>query len=102
MAEIHDKDDDATPNQTWPGIIALAFLVFVVAVLWLGLDHGTKFTTVWAGLGTVVGVLTGAIPSYFFKQQAEREHKRALVYAAALAPLDAERANQTLISRNLL
>jgi hypothetical protein len=30
------------------------------------------FATIWAGVGTVVGVATGAIPSYFFARSATR------------------------------
>lgn len=56
-----------------------AFLVVVGAILVAtvfhdGVDAGLK---VGAGIGTYVGVLTGAIPSYFFHQTAQAQEQVA-------------------------
>jgi hypothetical protein len=89
--------------------LAGGFLVFVLLVLFLGMHYGTAFSIVWAALGPVVGILTGAIPSYFFKQQADaatalatRQGERATVYAEHLTPDAATRAQRQLAVRNLL
>lgn len=66
-------------------VIAFGFIAFASFGLWLAVTSG-NFSTVWAGLGTVVGVLTGAIPAYFFKQQADRQSKKATTFAGALPP----------------
>ena len=108
-----------TPSSSRPApiswqatILAVALLAFIVAVLWIGLDHGTTFTTVWAALGSVLGVVTGAIPSYFFKRQADtasaqgsKEAQRTAVYEAyvtKMAPEDIASVRATLSARNLL
>lgn len=65
-------------NVSWKStILGIAFLAFVFGVLWLGLDHSGNFSTIWAALGPVVGVVTGVIPSYFFKQQADTANANA-------------------------
>ncbi len=48
-------------------LIALAGGIFIVVFEKEGIDSGLK---VWAVLGTLVGVITGAVPTYFFGQQA--------------------------------
>jgi hypothetical protein len=64
-------------------IIALALIglvgaIFIIVFEKEGTDAALK---VWAAIGTVVGVLTGAIPTYFFGQKAaavvKEESKRA-------------------------
>jgi SpoVK/Ycf46/Vps4 family AAA+-type ATPase len=65
-------------------LVALAFMalvggIFVIVFEKDGIDEALK---AWAALGTLVGVLIGAIPTYFFGQQAtavaKEENKRAL------------------------
>jgi len=59
------------------GLIALVGGIFIVVFEKSGTDDALK---VWGGLGTLVGVLVGAIPTYFFGQQttaaAQRETQR--------------------------
>lgn len=61
-------------GSNWPAaVVAVAFLAFVGAIFLAvyyrdGVDAALK---VWAAIGTVVGILTGAIPSYFFHKTAQ-------------------------------
>jgi hypothetical protein len=65
--------------QSWlSAIVALGFIALVGVALWLAATH--DFTTIWTGVGPLVGVLTGAIPAYFFRvqtQQAQSERDKA-------------------------
>ena len=72
-------------------VVAIAIVALVAFMFKEAVDH--DFTTIWAAVGTVVGVVTGAIPSFFFKQQAQQAqqeataaHEDAKVYAAAADP----------------
>ena len=65
-------------------VIAVGFIAFAGLALWVAAAH--DFATIWSGVGTVIGVLTGAIPSYFFKQQADTQAKKAEAFAGALDP----------------
>ena len=58
--------------------MALIGGIFIVVFLKNGTDAALK---VWAALGTLIGVLTGAIPTYFF-QQAHVEAAQSNVQAA--------------------
>jgi ABC-type sugar transport system substrate-binding protein len=95
---------------TWQStILAAALLVFILLVLFLGMHYGSSFSTVWAALGSVVGVLTGAIPSYFFKQQADsanaqatKQAQQTTVYAEQLSPQAVQAVHEQLAERNLL
>jgi len=60
-------------------MIALVGLMFYEAV-----NH--DFATVWAGAGTIVGVLVGAIPAYFFHQQAQTAQRQAQLALGAMDP----------------
>jgi hypothetical protein len=75
-------------NQpSWPSaIVAVAVIALVGLMFWKAVD--TDFAKVWAGVGTVVGVVTGAIPSYFFHAQAQKASARAEAISAE-APAEA-------------
>jgi hypothetical protein len=58
------------PGSPWPTTgVALAFIALVGVMFWRATDS-SNFTLIWAGVGTIVGVLTGAIPSFFFARTA--------------------------------
>ncbi len=66
--------------------MAVAFLGFIAAIFLAvyyrdGIDAALK---AWSAVGTVAGVVTGAIPSYFFHQTAQtaRRDANALIAAA--------------------
>ena len=71
---------DEAPGPNWPSaVVALGFLAFVASVFLTvyhrdGLDGAIK---VWGVIGTVIGVLIGAIPSYFFHQAARSAQKNS-------------------------
>jgi hypothetical protein len=82
-------------TPSWPAAaVAIAFLAFVAAIFLTvyfkgGLDDSLK---AWAAVGTVVGVVTGAIPSYFFHQNAQVAQRDANALRAAADPQTIERA----------
>jgi Na+/glutamate symporter len=47
--------------------IAAVTAIFIVVVAKDGIDAGLK---AWAAIGTVVGVITGVVPTYFFSKSA--------------------------------
>jgi hypothetical protein len=60
-----------TRGPGWPeAVVAVFFVAFAGLAVFLGVEHD-KFLEVWAGVGTVVGVLTGAIPGYFFAKSSQ-------------------------------
>ena len=82
-------------QQSWQStVIALGFIAFAGFALWVAADH--NFSAIWAGVGTIVGVLTGAIPSYFFKQQSDK----ATAKATALAGITDPAAYHTLMNQH--
>jgi ABC-type branched-subunit amino acid transport system permease subunit len=86
-------------QQSWQStVIALGFIVFAGFALWVAADH--DFSAIWAGAGTIVGVLTGAVPSYFFKQQSDKfqqQSDKATAKANALAGITNPTEYQTLM-----
>jgi hypothetical protein len=65
------------PGSPWPTtVVALAFIALVGVMFWRATD-GSNFTLIWAGVGTIVGVLTGAIPSFFFVRTASAATSQA-------------------------
>jgi hypothetical protein len=71
-------------------IIALAFMGLVALMFVLAVTH--DFATVWAGVGTVVGVVTGAIPSFFFGAKANQKDKDLNALLAEAPPGLAQQA----------
>lgn len=47
-------------------LIGLAGAIFLVVYVKSGIDDALK---AWAAIGTIGGVITGAVPAYFFGQQ---------------------------------
>ncbi len=74
-------------QQSWQSVaVAVAFIALVGVALGLAVTH--DFNAIWTGVGPLVGVLTGAIPSYFFHQQSQRadaERNKATAKAQAIA-----------------
>lgn len=67
---------EGRPQPSWPSaVVALGFLALIGFMFYLAVEN--DFETVWAGAGTIVGVAVGAIPSYFFHQQAQQAEARA-------------------------
>jgi hypothetical protein len=87
--------NDQTRASEWPAAtVAIAFLGFVAAIFLSvyyrdGVDAALK---VWGAIGTVVGVLTGAIPSYFFRRAAQMAQRNANALKRAADETTIERA----------
>lgn len=56
-------------QSTVVGVVFI-FLVGVIAVVALNVYRVDEFLKVWAVIGTLVGVATGAIPAFFFSADA--------------------------------
>lgn len=72
-------------TPSWPSaVVAIALIALVGVMFWRAAD--ADFATIWAGVGTVVGVLTGAVPSYFFHRDAVKARDRAEAISAHADP----------------
>lgn len=80
-----------------PVIIAIGYLVLMgFIIIWIGAetDSFSEFSQYWGLFGLLVGVATGAIPSFFFNSKANKEAERAAAESkkaqlfAAAAPHD--------------
>jgi hypothetical protein len=80
-------------QQSWPSaVVAVAIIALVGVMFWRAVDE--DFTTIWAAVGTVVGVVTGAIPAYFFRVEAQKASARAEAIAAEAPPEAVHAARQ--------
>jgi hypothetical protein len=75
------------------GIAYLALVVFIIIYCGQRSADFSGYSQYWGLFGTLVGVATGAIPSFFFKAQADQANDRAekangkaQVLAGALEP----------------
>jgi hypothetical protein len=83
-------------GQSWPSaVVAVAIIALVGLFFWKAADSD-DFATIWSAVGTVVGVVTGAIPAYFFRQDAKKASARAEAIAAEASP-DAVEAARTRV-----
>ena len=86
-----------TRESQWPAaVVAVAFLGFVGAIFLAvyyhdGIDGALK---AWSAIGTVVGVISGAIPSYFFHQTAQAAQQDANALRAAADDNTIQKAKQ--------
>ncbi len=87
------------PNSpSWQStVIALALIALVGGIFIVVFEQeGTgSALEVWAALGTIVGVIAGAIPTYFFGQQsltAVKEGTKVAEKAAEVAREDSQQA----------
>jgi hypothetical protein len=62
-------------------LVALGFLGLVAIIFWRATESNQNFDKVWAATGPIVGVVVGAIPSFFFQRQARAERTRSAVLA---------------------
>jgi hypothetical protein len=83
-----------------PILMGLAYLgVVVFLIVFCAAETRTfdDYSKYWGLFATLVGVATGAIPSFFFKTQADKatdradkEATKAQLYAAAVEPASSE------------
>jgi hypothetical protein len=80
-----DWSTEMNSGPSWPSAFVAVFLIALVGLMFHeAVTH--DFATVWAGAGSIVGVVVGAFPSYFFAQQAQRAERRAQLAAGAADP----------------
>jgi hypothetical protein len=80
-------------QPSWPSaVVATAIIALVGVMFWKAVDN--DFATIWAGVGTVVGVITGAIPAYFFRSEAQKASARAEAIASEASPDTVQAARQ--------
>ena len=58
-------------------MVALGFLALVAIIFWRATETGQDFATIWAATGTIVGVVVGTIPTFFFQRQVSFERARS-------------------------
>jgi len=81
-------------GPTWPSaVVAIAVIGLVGLMFWKAVDSAS-FTTIWSAVGTIVGVVTGAIPAYFFRAEARKASARAEAIAAEAPPEAVSAARQ--------
>jgi hypothetical protein len=72
-------------QPSWPStVVAVAFIALIGTIFWRAVDN--DFATIWSGVGTLLGVVTGAIPSYFFHTEAKKASARAEAIAGEATP----------------
>jgi len=59
------------------GLAYLGLVVFIILFCGWRTPAYDDFAKYWGLFGTIVGVVTGAIPAYFFKTQADKNDQRA-------------------------
>jgi hypothetical protein len=62
-------------------LVALGFLALVAIIFWRATEPSQNFDKIWAATGPIVGVVVGAIPSFFFQRQVRTERTRSSVLA---------------------
>jgi hypothetical protein len=92
-----------TPSPKQATVVAVGYVLLVGAIAIVALDNYSvdDFLKVWAVLGTLIGVLTGAVPSYFFAVSAgkaraaqEQADQRAQAILGAADPKVIEKAKE--------
>lgn len=63
------------------GLVGMGFLALVGLIFWRATDSQQNFDQIWGAAGPIVGVVVGAIPSFFFHRQARTERARSAVLA---------------------
>jgi hypothetical protein len=82
-------------SNNWPAaLVAVAFIALVGVMFWRATEK--DFATIWAGVGTVVGVITGSIPAYFFRTEARKAGARAEAIAGVAPPGTVQQARQAV------
>ena len=72
-------------RKEWPAVvIALAFILLLGFIFWMTMnemDTADDFLKIWAAVGPIVGVVTGLVPTYFFRNAASDASAQAQMNA---------------------
>ena len=81
------------------GLAYLALVVFLLLFCGWRTTTYDDFAKYWGLFGTIIGIVTGAIPTYFFKVQADRradrEGEKAQLFASAANTADIQEIRRT-------
>jgi len=73
------------PKDEMPAVvIAVTFIALLAFLFWVTMrqmNTADDFLKVWAAVGPIVGVVTGLIPTYFFRGAAKSAELRAETHA---------------------
>ena len=58
-------------------IVAVAFFGLLAFCLWLAADRYDEFSKAWRLVAPLVGIVIGAIPTYFFRSRAAAAEQKA-------------------------
>jgi hypothetical protein len=81
MPDGNDTNGASAAQAIASALVALGFLALVAIIFWRATDSNQDFDKIWAATGTIVGVVVGAIPSFFFQSQVRSERARSTVLA---------------------
>jgi hypothetical protein len=80
-------------GPSWPSaVVAVAVIALVGVMFWRAVD--ADYEKIWAGVGTIVGVVTGAIPAYFFRQDAQQANAKAQALSAVASKDQVQEARE--------
>lgn len=92
-----------TPSSKQATVVAISYVLLIAVIAIVALDQYSvdDFLKVWAVLGTLIGVLTGAVPSYFFavsagkaKEEQDRAEERVQAVLGVAEPKVIEKAKE--------
>ena len=72
-----DQPNMTTAQAVAGAVVAVAFIAVVGLIFLRATAPGADFGMIWSSTSAVVGVVIGAIPSYFFRSQAKAEWARS-------------------------
>ena len=90
MSSGNDTNGASGAQAIASSLVALGFLTLVAIIFWRATELNQDFDRIWGAAGTIIGVVVGAIPSFFFQRQARSERTRSALLsdrATALATL---------------
>ena len=77
MADDNNTQGPSAAQAIAAAMVALGFLALVGIIFWRATETGQNFASIWAATGTIVGVVVGIIPTYFFQRQITLERARS-------------------------
>ena len=72
-----DQQSMTTAQAIAGAVVAVAFIALVGVIFWRATAPGADFGMIWSSTSAIVGVVIGAIPSFFFRSQAKAERARS-------------------------
>jgi hypothetical protein len=82
-------------GPSWPSAVVAVAFIALVGVFFLKSVGSSHFSQTWAAVGTIVGVVTSSIPSYFFKKRADEAQQEASTARAQTTALAAALPTET-------